>query len=323
MLPPDNFQEDPVPALAHRTSPTNLGLYLLSVAAARDFAWLGTAEATERLEMTLATMASLARFRGHFYNWYDTRDLRPLDPPYVSTVDSGNLAGHLITLANACREWTIVAPTAARRLAGITDALDLAREAADQLRDGRRTLTVTWHQLDDTLAALSASVSQAEPKDLGAHLADIAAQAEVMTDIASAFASERGDDAGADMLFWMTAARRSIESHQRDIGQSPEAATILVARLASLEATARTMALEMGYGFLLDPTRKLLSIGYRVADGTLDPSCYDLLASEARLASFIAIAKGDVTGPALVPSRSRRHTDRVRRCADFVVGLDV
>ena len=90
MLPPDNFQEDPVPALAHRTSPTNLGLYLLSVAAARDFAWLGTAEATERLEMTLATMASLARFRGHFYNWYDTRDLRPLDPPYVSTVDSGN-----------------------------------------------------------------------------------------------------------------------------------------------------------------------------------------------------------------------------------------
>ena len=163
MLPPDNFQEDPVPALAHRTSPTNLGLYLLSVAAARDFAWLGTAEATERLEMTLATMGQLARFRGHFYNWYDTRDLRPLDPPYVSTVDSGNLAGHLITLANACREWTILAPTAAQRLAGIADALDLAREATDQLRDGRRTLTVTWHQLDDTLAALSASVRQAEP----------------------------------------------------------------------------------------------------------------------------------------------------------------
>ena len=176
MLPPDNFQEDPVPALAHRTSPTNLGLYLLSVVAARDFAWLGTAEAAERLEMTLATMAKLGRFRGHFYNWYDTRDLRPLDPPYVSTVDSGNLAGHLITLANACREWTILAPTAAQRLAGIADALDLAREATDQLRDGRRTLTVTWHQLDDTLAALSASVRQARPDLQGtaAHLADLA-----------------------------------------------------------------------------------------------------------------------------------------------------
>ena len=304
MLPPDNFQEDPVPALAHRTSPTNLGLYLLSAAAARDFAWLGTTEAAERLEVTLATMGSLARFRGHFYNWYDTRDLRPLDPPYVSTVDSGNLAGHLITLANACREWTVLAPTAAQRLAGIADALDLAREATDQLRDGRRTQTVTWHQLDATLTALAAGVRQVRAEDIATHLADLAAQAEIMADIASAFASERGDDTGADMLFWMTAARRSIESHRRDIGQSPEAATALTERLASLETTARTMALDMGYGFLLDPDRKLLSIGYRVAEGTLDPSCYDLLASEARLASFIAIAKGDV------PARHWFHLGR-------------
>ena len=74
MLPPDNFQEDPAPALAHRTSPTNLGLYLLSTVSARDFGWIGTVEAIERLEATLATMSGLARFRGHFYNWYDTRD---------------------------------------------------------------------------------------------------------------------------------------------------------------------------------------------------------------------------------------------------------
>ena len=111
MLPPDNFQEDPAPALAHRTSPTNIGLYLLSTAAARDFGWMGTTEAAERLEATLATMGRLARFRGHFFNWYDTSDLRPLDPQYVSTVDSGNLAGHLIALANACREWTVLTPT--------------------------------------------------------------------------------------------------------------------------------------------------------------------------------------------------------------------
>jgi cyclic beta-1,2-glucan synthetase len=77
MLPPDNFQEDPKPVLAHRTSPTNLGLYLLASVSARDFGWLGTIEALERLEATLATMAHLHRFRGHFYNWYDTRDLRP------------------------------------------------------------------------------------------------------------------------------------------------------------------------------------------------------------------------------------------------------
>jgi cyclic beta-1,2-glucan synthetase len=307
MLPPDNFQEDPVPAVAHRTSPTNLGLYLLSVVTARDFAWLGTAEAADRLEMTLATMARLGRFRGHFYNWYDTSDLRPLEPLYVSTVDSGNLAGHLITLANACREWTVMASTPAQRLRGIADSLDLAREETDRLRDGRRTLTVTWHQLDDTLATLSARVHEARPdrQDTAALLADLHAQTEIMVDIASAFASERGDDTGVDMLFWMTAARCSIESHQRDINLSSASTALHMTRLASLEATARSLALEMGYGFLLDPLRKLLSIGYRVADGTLDPSCYDLLASEARLASFIAVAKGDV------PARHWFHLGRV------------
>ncbi len=104
MLAPDNFQEDPKPVLAHRTSPTNLGLYLLSAIAAHDFGWIGTHETVERMEATLETMNRLELFRGHFYNWYDTRDLRPLDPKYVSSVDSGNLAGHLIAFANACRE---------------------------------------------------------------------------------------------------------------------------------------------------------------------------------------------------------------------------
>ena len=104
MLPPDNFQEDPKPVLAHRTSPTNLGLYLLSAIAAHDFGWIGTHETVERMEATLATMSRLELFRGHFYNWYETRDLSPLEPKYVSSVDSGNLAGHLIAFANACRE---------------------------------------------------------------------------------------------------------------------------------------------------------------------------------------------------------------------------
>jgi cyclic beta-1,2-glucan synthetase len=306
MLPPDNFQEDPAPALAHRTSPTNLGLYLLSTATARDFAWTGTTEAAERLDATLATMGRLARFRGHFFNWYDTGDLRPLDPPYVSTVDSGNLAGHLITLANACHEWTVRTPSPAQRLGGIADALDLAREAVDLLRDGRRTQTATWQQLDQALTALASAVRQPDGGDtnLAVRLTDLAAQAVTAADIAAAFASERGDDTGAAMLFWLAAARRSIDSHRRDIGASPDAAAALATQLATLEATARGMALEMGYDFLLDPDRKLLSIGYRVQDGTLDPSCYDLLASEARLASFIAIAKGDV------PARHWFHLGR-------------
>ena len=77
MLPPDNFQEDPRPIVAHRTSPTNMGLYLLSIVAARDFGWSGTLDALERLEATFATMGKLERFRGHFYNWYDTQRSAP------------------------------------------------------------------------------------------------------------------------------------------------------------------------------------------------------------------------------------------------------
>src|SRR3546814_5952574 len=114
MLPPDNFQEDPKPVVAHRTSPTNIGLYLLSAIAARDFGWAGTTETIERLEATFGSMQKLPQFKGHFFNWYGTQDLHPLNLAYVSSVDSGNLAGHLIVLVNACEEWmeTATAPHA-------------------------------------------------------------------------------------------------------------------------------------------------------------------------------------------------------------------
>src|SRR5262249_50623849 len=101
-LPPDNFQETPRPVVAHRSSPTNFGLYLLSIVAARDFGWLGAADMAARLEATFATLHTLTRYRGHFLNWYDTQTLQPLAPQYVSVVDSGNLAGNLVVLAQAC-----------------------------------------------------------------------------------------------------------------------------------------------------------------------------------------------------------------------------
>jgi cyclic beta-1,2-glucan synthetase len=295
MLPPDNFQEDPAPVLAHRTSPTNLGLYLLSAAAARDFGWLGTVDAIERLEATLATMDKLGRFRGHFYNWYDTNDLRPLDPKYVSSVDSGNLAAHLIALANACREWRSVPLLDAQRLAGIEDACVLLRLEADKLRDGRRTQTVTWLQLDEMIGSLKRRMERgmAAGESSAVLFLELTALAETMADVASTLALERGDDTGANLLFWARATLGAIESHRRDLAL-PVTGTPIAQRLSAVEESARAMALAMEFGFLLDQDRKLLSIGYRVADGMLDPSCYDLLASEARLASFIAIAKRDV-----------------------------
>jgi cyclic beta-1,2-glucan synthetase len=159
MLPPDIYQEEP-PALAHRTSPTNIGLYLLSVASARDFGWISLTQAIGHLEATLTTMQRMARFRGHFYNWYDTRDLRALEPKYISSVDSGNLAGHLIALASACRDWRSSPIGAAARLAGVADMLALTSQSAKRLRFGRATRTVTPGQLEDSLAALTEVVQR-------------------------------------------------------------------------------------------------------------------------------------------------------------------
>jgi cyclic beta-1,2-glucan synthetase len=175
MLPPDNFQEAPKPVVAHRTSPTNIGLYLLSVVAARDFGWLGTLETVERLEATLETMSRLERFHGHFYNWYDTHDLRPLDPKYVSSVDSGNLAGHLIALSSACREIGRSA-TGTRWFAGLEDALEIARECLLALPDDGRVQEAARQQLGDAFDRLGNSlrISSVAPAAIAGQLAELA-----------------------------------------------------------------------------------------------------------------------------------------------------
>jgi cyclic beta-1,2-glucan synthetase len=293
MLPPDNFQEVPEPVVANRTSPTNIGLYLLSTVSARDLGWIGTIDAAERLEATLSTMAGMARCRGHFFNWYDTHDLRPLDPQYVSSVDSGNLAGHLIAVANACLEWRSQPVAERQRYAGVADALDLVRDEARRLRDSRRPQVVIWRRFDDQAARLAVALDEARAggADVEHRLAELLERAVIVADTAREIAIEEDSPTDTDLQFWADAVRGCIESHRRDLDTA--LAATLDERLAALEDAARSMALSMEFDFLLDPDRLLLSIGYQVREGVLDPSCYDLLASEARLASFMAIAKGD------------------------------
>jgi len=305
-LPPDNFQEDPEPVRAHRTSPTNLGLYLLSTMAANDFAWIGILDTAERLEATLQTMDKLHRVRGHFCNWYDTRDLRPLEPIYVSTVDSGNLAGHLIALAQACRELIHRPPFGPQVLEGVKDALHLLLESAEQAGYPQRTQTVTAVQLCDAAEAMVA-VLENPPTALPEwirRLEDLGARAEHLLDIARTLSSKVDDGPSSEARVWARAVRDSIRSHARDfetallfegLDAHERAETALGHRLSDLALRAEAMVQAMDFRFLLDPSRKIFSIGYRVADNMLDPSCYDLLASEARLASFVAIAKGDVS----------------------------
>ena len=310
-LPPDNFQEDPAPVVAHRTSPTNIGLYLLSVASARDFGWIGTLEAVERCEATFATMRKMERVRGHLYNWYDTQTLRPLEPLYISSVDSGNLAGHLIAMARACAEWAAAPLDAATIAAGIADAVDLAKAQVEALQEDQGAGSA-WKRR--TLAALAEIAAEAAPGELavGGHASRLLRLASLADALGAAIpdpARALGRPTPPALSHWLQAIKATIQSHLRDARPASPEAPALGGQLKALEDSARRFALAMEFGFLLDQRRKLLSIGYLVHEDELDSNCYDLVASEARLASFFAIAKGDV--PA-------RHWFRLGRAVTLV-----
>ncbi len=296
MLPPDNFQEDPKPVIAHRTSPTNIGLYLLSIASAREFGWLGLSDVIARIEATLATVQKMEKCKGHLYNWYDTESLRPLEPRYVSTVDSGNLASHLVALANICSHWSLQPPTGAQYLDGIEDAAAILGEELLVLSNSKRSLKAARAHAEQQLAAFLRDVAHARnvPELLAVRLIDLAVQSGniqlSIVRLVSGLDAARGEEA----LRWVKVLQESVESQFRDASLDPAAAGSIQMRLQAIAADARKLALTMEFGFLSDPQRNLMSIGYRVAEATLDENCYDMLASEAALASFLAIAKSDL-----------------------------
>ncbi len=247
MLPPDNFQEEPMPVVAHRTSPSNLGLYLLSVAAARDFGWIGMIETVARLEATLESMNELERFRGHFYNWYGTLDLRPLDPKYISSVDSGNLAGHLIALWNACGEMAKRPVIDPRWVVGAGDALDLMRESLRGVADDAGS--VVRKHLDDALDGLSAALRTAPATAVGVaqRLQELALHAKEVADSVRTLTEGRRETSGAsaEAVVWADALCACVLSHQQDLEYLlPWAA--LIARDAALSTAERDLAPLLG-----------------------------------------------------------------------------
>ncbi len=201
-LPPDNFQDDPRPVVAHRTSPTNMGVYLLSTVAAWDLGWIGTLDAMDRLGATLATMSDLERYRGHLYNWYDTRTLKPLEPRYVSSVDSGNLAGHLSVLAVAVHERVRRPIVGVEVQRGIDAALLLLRDA----------LPVESRAPVDELRGALAQ----EPATTAAwptRLRELTTAVRGLSDRAKALPA----DTGAEALVWAEVAQATIATHHRDL----------------------------------------------------------------------------------------------------------
>ncbi len=313
MLPPDNFQETPKPIVAHRTSPTNIGLYLLSIASAREFGWLGIRDTLKKIEATLATIKNLEKYRGHLYNWYDTASLLPLEPKYISTVDSGNLAGHLIALSNCLTHWMISSHDWAASLNGITDALHIVEEELAPLSNDKRSLKPIRKQLEFELAALHQLLKKAgeAPESIAVRLIELAVQTSKINATALRLAQEHKSAAGEQLSQWTKALQDTVESHLADAGTIDSIPADLVKRITSTNADIRELALMMEFDFLLNPQRLLFSIGYRVVEAMRDESCYDMLASEARLASFFAIAKGDLR---------TRHWFRLGRTVTAVKG---
>ncbi len=285
-LPPDNLQVVPSDMVAHRTSPTNIGLYLLATACAQRFGWIGTVEMIERVEATLATLARLPRHRGHFLNWYDSRSAEALSPQYVSSVDSGNLCTHLLALAQACLALSRepLATTALRRaLAASATRIALLRAAGREPLGGEA--------LADVLGGASPLERiKADPARfltlLDAAAAELAASAPTPLD--------ESMPAPAHRLAW------AIEDHLSTLRSALRDAThglgddAVAARLQRIATTCRAIAAEPDFTFLFNRKRRLFHIGFRVAEHQLDGGFYDLLASEARATSLWAIAKGDV-----------------------------
>jgi cellobiose phosphorylase len=343
-LPPDYYQEHPVAGVAHHTSPTNMGLALLANLAAYDFGYIPAGRLVERTANALQTMAALERHRGHFYNWYDTQSLQPLLPIYISTVDSGNLAGHLLTLRAGLLALPDKKILGERWFDGLSDTLRIVVDAAGgvtpaplaQLQkelasagDSRPTTLAAARLCLDRLATSAGNVVRSLDPDSGGQVnwwaGALARQCRDALDELTFLAPWTLSKATLDKLSEFPdiaeiPTLRQLANLEVDLLPAIETRLALAvtpgehawfdklrrlitkaSRLAGTRIAAiERLALQSGelarmeYGFLFDKARHLLAIGYNVGERRLDSSYYDLLASEARFSSFVAIAQGEL-----------------------------
>jgi cyclic beta-1,2-glucan synthetase len=393
-LPPDNFQEYPEPKSARRISPTNEGLYLLSALAARDFGYIGVGDLIESLERNIDSFAKLTRYRGQFFNWYDTATLRPLSPRYVSTADSGNLAACLLTAEQALGDVIAQSLLGAALADGVVDSVCLVEETLAKLQPrGAKFVNPALDHLEKSLAEIRKVVATS-PSDLvtscqiaqrlksiaeglPGRLAEFTAELglapselskkldllvahirglyfdatafapwvwalvpQLTTDLAQSDAilsarpaidvpqieaawnrllAELNSARSVEQLSGLAARLESPLQELREVLQTTNAASDVrsqgndwldrfgkevdvgsqnaaacIHRYQALAERLQTMALEMDFTLVYNPQRRLFHVGYNLEDGKPDRSHYDLLASESRIASLVAIAKGDV-----------------------------
>ena len=289
-LPPDNFQDYPVPVVAHRTSPTNIGMSLLAVLAAHDLRFIETSELAERIESALTTLEGMERFEGHLFNWYDSQTLTPLAPRYISSVDSGNLAAALLALAAGLRETAEHPRPDPTPASDVDDVGILLQQAIDRLdveKPGQ------WADADARRLQQAAGAIQAALSGRGTEEHKLEALADpllTLESIAGELETPTPGSPEGEIVYWIGCLRRTL-------AQSGNADPAASGHLDQLARRANALADGMNFRLLYDSQRGLLSVGYRPADaegpGRHDTAYYDLLASEAH-PSFVAIAKGDV-----------------------------
>ncbi len=340
-LPPDNYQEDPVERIAHRTSPTNIGLSLLSVLTAHDFGYISTEDVAVRTGNTLNTLQEMEKFRGHFYNWYDTETLAPLYPRYISTVDSGNLAGHLVTMQQGLLLLADTKIFTDNIFKAVADSLRILIEKAiyaeplnnflekleqeypekcktlkqvktylDELETSFTEIIIEldfipdneddiWSQkvlthitkikneLDSMVPWLLLPVVPPKFEQLIAELTQIPTireLAKMEQNLLQKIFMAASPDNTEEEVEWLTRLRIFIT----EAGRKGKGILLTLEQLA-LKCAALSI---IEYDFLYDRSQHLLTIGYNVEEHRRDNSYYDLLASEARLTTFLAIAQG-------------------------------
>ncbi|MBU4316588.1 MAG: cyclic beta 1-2 glucan synthetase [Proteobacteria bacterium] len=342
-LPPDNYQEDPLSVVAHRTSPTNIGLSLLSDLSACDFGYISVGHFMDRITRTFNTLDGLERFGGHFYNWYDTESLTPLLPLYISSVDSGNLAASLLTLRAGLLALPDEKLPGKRLFEGLADTAMVLSDVGKtplppdlaQFVNDMKSMKVPWP--DGTLWAVRQRLTRLakaakrissnpdaagteaewwahslakqfqdaeEELTLLAPWIELLAQEQILVAFPclSPIPTLRQLSCFDTELLPLIHKRQGLSVTPEEIEELETLKGLILTssfrareRILHLEELARRagkLADNMEYDFLYDETRHLLSIGYNVSQGRRDESYYDLLASEARLSSFVAIAQG-------------------------------
>lgn len=375
-LPPDNVQEDPAPVVAHRTSPTNIGLYLLSSVAAQDLGFISKVQTIQRLKDTLETIQKLEHFEGHLLNWYDTKTLEPLHPKYVSLVDSGNYAAYLVAISQALHDFYEKDFFNSRILMALNVGMQgLISDLAELIeKSALSTETISFHlqknlehcqellqqrvplnmkewlsyftNLRKTLADVRDSILALEVEKGAKYYYRVRQKVDTLYNRISAFHEEAevlapclglNTDAlikhlamgGSSSLREVTEHLQELQRAQslrdfdrcvsncrlfieknpgvfegtdiqyekvaKDLNDAVVYCQKMTEQIQHIQALCESLLNSINFKFLLNKDREVFTVGYNVSEGRFDNSYYDLLASEARTASLIAVALRQVS----------------------------